>query len=115
MQQQKANRYRLSEEDILACCAEEIAWAFGRLCCKAEKIHITQMTRLWILSGKLNGATGHAVTLSIGERERESYERFLRREQTVIYCVMKLPMIRIIVNCIRRACRYRIENSVFVI
>ena len=111
-----ANRYRLRKEDILACCAEGDRLGFRTFVLQGgEDPYYTDDKIVDIVREIKRRYPEHAVTLSIGERERESYERFLRREQTVIYCVMKLPMIRIIVNCIRRACRYRIENSAFVI
>ena len=42
----KAERYRLSREDIMACCREGKNWDFGHLCYKEAKIHIIPMTIL---------------------------------------------------------------------
>lgn len=45
-----------------------------------------------------------AITLSLGEKSREAYERFFVPEPTVICYVTKLIMSCITGNCIQRKC-----------
>ena len=73
----KANRYRLSEEDILACCEEGDRLGFRTFVLHGgEDPYYPDDTIVDIVREIKRRYPEHAVTLSIGERERESYERF---------------------------------------
>ena len=73
----KANRYRLSEEDILACCEEGDRLGFRTFVLQGgEDPYYTDDKIVDIVREIKRRYPEHAVTLSIGERERESYERF---------------------------------------
>lgn len=72
-----ANRYRLREEDILACCAEGDRLGFRTFVLQGgEDPYYTDDKIVDIVREIKRRYPEHAVTLSIGERERESYERF---------------------------------------
>ena len=73
----KANRYRLSEEDILACCEEGDRLGFRTFVLQGGEDPYYTDDRIASMVREIKKRyPEHAVTLSIGERERESYERF---------------------------------------
>ena len=85
------SRYRLTEEDILACCEEGYALGFRTFVMQGGEDAYYTDERLCALIGQIK--TRHpdcAVTLSLGERERESYQqlfdagadRYLLRHET---------------------------------
>lgn len=73
---QKVSRYRLSEADILECCRE--GWRLGYrtfVLQSGEDGYFTD-ERLEALVGAIRGEFPDcAITLSVGERSRESYQR----------------------------------------
>ena len=84
-------RYRLSDDDILECCREGYECGFRTFVLQGgEDMHYTD-ERLVALIKRIKGEfTDCAVTLSVGERERASYEklfaagadRYLLRHET---------------------------------
>jgi biotin synthase len=75
----RVERYRLSTEEILDCCC------MGDLLCYrtfvlqgGEDPYFTDDRIEEILKAVRSAYPDHAITLSIGERSRESYERFFR-------------------------------------
>ena len=70
-------RYRLTEEEILACCKEGYEAGFRTFVLQGgEDGHFTE-ERLCNLVGTIHAMyPDSAITLSVGEWEKESYERF---------------------------------------
>ncbi len=88
---QKASRYRLSEEEILACCAEGYALGFRTFVLQGgEDNCFTDEKICQLVSNIKKQHPSCAVTLSIGEKEPSSYEayrqagadRYLLRHET---------------------------------
>lgn len=72
-----AERYRLSEEQILSCCAAGYALGFRTFVLQGgEDGYYTDERIVSIVSKIKETYPDCAVTLSIGERERASYEAF---------------------------------------
>ena len=86
-----AQRYRLTKEDILSCCDEGYKLGFRTFVMQGgEDPHFTDKLMCEIVSQIKEHYPDCAVTLSIGERSRESYkafydagaDRFLLRHET---------------------------------
>lgn len=86
-----AKRYRLSEEQILSCCAEGYALGFRTFVLQGgEDSYFTDERICTLVSEIKRNYPDCAVTLSIGEKERESYQayfdagadRYLLRHET---------------------------------
>ncbi len=74
-----AERYRLSEEQILDCCEAGYGLGFRTFVLQGgEDGYYTDERILSIVSGIKEKYPDCAVTLSIGERERDSYEAFFK-------------------------------------
>lgn len=72
-----ADRYRLSKEQILDCCASGYALGFRTFVLQGgEDGYYTDERIVSIVSGIKEAYPDCAVTLSVGERERASYEAF---------------------------------------
>ena len=70
------DRYRLTEEDILAACAEGYELGFRTFVLQGgEDGHFTDERLTSLLTAIKANHPDCAVTLSLGERSRESYER----------------------------------------
>ncbi len=87
-----AQRYRLSAEDILNCCNNGYELGFRTFVLQGgEDMHYTDDMVCSLVSDIKKAHPDCAVTLSIGERNRESYqryfdagaERYLLRQETV--------------------------------
>lgn len=75
----RAKRYRLSQEEIMACCREGEKLGIQTFVLQGGEDPYYTDDRIVELIRQIR--TAHpdcAITLSIGERERESYERFWR-------------------------------------
>ena len=86
-----ASRYRLTEEDILACCEEGYSLGYRTFVLQGgEDTYYTDERICRIVSAIRERYPDCAVTLSIGEKPRESYqaffdagaERYLLRHET---------------------------------
>ena len=84
-------RYRLSQEEILSCCREGYELGFRTFVLQGgEDPHDTDETMTQIVSAIRGEFADCAITLSIGERSRESYQklfdagadRYLLRHET---------------------------------
>ena len=84
-------RYRLTEEEILSCCEQGYALGFRTFVLQGgEDLYFTQEKMTHIICSMREKYPDCAITLSIGEREREEYEayfaaganRFLLRHET---------------------------------
>ncbi|MDY4574488.1 MAG: [FeFe] hydrogenase H-cluster radical SAM maturase HydE [Intestinibacter sp.] len=72
-----AVRYRLSKEDILSCCEEGYKYGYRTFVLQGgEDRHYTDDMIVDIVSEIHQRFPDCAITLSIGEKERESYQRF---------------------------------------
>lgn len=72
----KCDRYRLTKEDIFLCADEGYALGFRTFVLQGgEDGHFTDSLLCEIVSGIKEKYPDCAVTLSLGERSRESYER----------------------------------------
>lgn len=73
----KADRYRLTEEEILSCCKVGYRLGFRTFVLQGGEDPYYTDDRVVGLVKKIRTAYPDcAITLSIGEKERESYERF---------------------------------------
>ena len=73
----KAQRYRLSKEEILACCAEGYELGFRTFVLQGgEDPYYTDDIICDIISAIRSEYSDCAITLSIGEKPRESYKRY---------------------------------------
>ena len=73
----KALRYRLTEEEILSCCAEGERLGFRTFVLQGgEDAYYTDERIVELLYAIRKQHPHCAITLSIGERTRESYEKF---------------------------------------
>lgn len=86
-----ADRYRLSEEEIFACCEEGYSLGFHTFVLQGgEDLYYTDERICRIVSKIRSAFPDCAITLSIGEKERESYQayfdagadRYLLRHET---------------------------------
>ena len=109
----RAVRYRFEREEILSCCEEGYTLGFHTFVLQGgEDPFYTDKEICEIVSAIRERFPDCAITLSIGEKPRESYAAYFVREQTAIFCGTKLRMRRITVNCIRRRCTCPIGNAV---
>lgn len=73
----QAKRYRLSKEEILTCCAEGYALGFRTFVLQGgEDPYFTDTRVCEIVSEIRSRYPDCAITLSIGEKSRESYQAF---------------------------------------
>lgn len=73
----QANRYRLSKEQIINCCETGYELGFRTFVLQGgEDMHFTDDKVCEIVSEIRNKFSDCAITLSIGERKKESYQRF---------------------------------------
>lgn len=73
---QRCVRYRLTQENILACCEEGYALGFRTLVLQGgEDPFFTDDRLVRIVSAMRAGYPDCAITLSVGERSRQSYRR----------------------------------------
>ena len=73
----EVQRYRLEKEDILACCRDGYAAGFRTFVLQGgEDPHYTDDMMVGIVSAIRAEFPDCAITLSIGEKSRESYQRF---------------------------------------
>lgn len=71
-----AQRYRLTKEDILDCCRQGYALGFRTFVLQGgEDPHFTDEVLEEIVAAIRAGYPDCAITLSLGERSRESYQR----------------------------------------
>lgn len=74
-----ADRYRLSKEDILYCCKEGYALGFRTFVLQGgEDNYFTDDRMTDIITEIKRNYPDCALTLSIGEKSRESYEKFFK-------------------------------------
>lgn len=74
-----AQRYRLTEEEILECCREGYELGFRTFVLQGgEDGYFTDERLAALIQDIKHRWTECAVTLSVGERKRESYETFFR-------------------------------------
>lgn len=72
-----ANRFRLSKEDILACCEEGYTLGFRTFVLQGgEDMYFSDDKMIDIISSIKNRYPDCALTLSIGEKSYESYKAF---------------------------------------
>ena len=109
-----ADRYRLSTEQIIACCESGYELGFRTFVLQGgEDPYYTDERICEIVSGIKAKYPDCAVTLSIGEKSKESYRATLMQGQTDICCAMRLRMKSITVGFIRQRCHLKTESSAF--
>lgn len=93
--QSKVDRYRLTPEQILACCKTGYDLGFRTFVLQGgEDLHWSDDRLCALISDIKDAHPGCAVTLSVGERSRESYQRlfdagadrYLLRHETADAC-----------------------------
>jgi biotin synthase len=73
----KAERYRLSEEDILACCRQGHAFGFRTFVLQSgEDLFYTDEMLCHLIRSIKQEMPDSAITLSIGEKKREQYQKY---------------------------------------
>ena len=73
----KLNRYRLSEEEIIDCCKSGYSLGFRTFVLQGgEDMYFSDDDYVRIISRIKSDYPDCAVTLSIGERSRQSYEKY---------------------------------------
>ncbi len=73
----KLNRYRLSEEEIIDCCKSGYSLGFRTFVLQGgEDMYFSDDDYVRIISRIKSNYPDCAVTLSIGERSRQSYEKY---------------------------------------
>ena len=76
---QEVERYRLSKEEILSCCEEGYRLGFRTFVLQGgEDPYFTDEKIVEIVQAIKKGFPDCAVTLSIGEKSRASYEKYFR-------------------------------------
>lgn len=92
---EKAIRYRLTKEEILECCEEGYSLGFRTFVLQGgEDMYFTDELMVEIISSIRKKYPDCAITLSVGEREKETYkkyydagaDRFLLRHETANEC-----------------------------
>lgn len=74
---QNAERYRLSRQEILACCLEGYELGFRTFVLQGgEDPHFTDERILDLIKAIKEGYPDCALTLSIGEKSKESYQKY---------------------------------------
>ena len=103
----QTERYRLTQEEILACCRAGYALGFRTFVLQGgEDPYFTDERICELVRAVKSSWPDCAVTLSIGEKEHSSY-------RIVICCGMRLPRPRITGACIRRSRRPSAAGSAF--
>lgn len=73
----QANRYRMSLEEILSCCELAYSWGFRTFVLQGgEDPYYTDEIMIGIISAIHQAYPDCAITLSIGEKEHDSYQAF---------------------------------------
>lgn len=109
----KAQRYRLTEEDILVCCREGYELGFRTFVLQGgEDGYYTDEKLVRLIRRIKKSYPDCALTLSVGEKSEESYRAYKEAEPTVIFCVMKRHVKTITGNFIPKNCPVRRERTV---
>lgn len=109
-----ADRYRLSTEQIMACCESGYELGFRTFVLQGgEDPYYTDERICEIVSGIKAKYPDCAVTLSIGENQRRVIRAILMQGQTDICCAMRLRMKSITIGFIRQRCHLQTESSAF--
>lgn len=110
-----AQRYRLTEEDIFACCREGYELGFRTFVLQGgEDGYYTDEKLVSLIRGIKEIYPDCALTLSIGEKSEESYRAYREAGLTVIFFGMKLHVRNITESFIRQKCPVRTAGTVFV-
>lgn len=110
------SRYRLDKEDILACCQEGYELGFRTFVLQSgEDGYFTDERLCDIVSNIHQSYPDCAITLSVGQRSKESYQKLLRQVPIAICCAMKPQIPNIIKNFIRKPCTLKTACSAFKI
>lgn len=115
----KVNRYRLTKEDILECCKVGYELGYRTFVLQGgEDVYFTDYVVCDIVSAIRNIYTDVAITLSIGEKSKESYEayfkaganRYLLRHETAteVHYSKLHPKELILAN--RKECLYNLKE-----
>jgi biotin synthase len=92
-------RYRLSLDDILGCCRMGNRLGYQTFVLQGgEDPWFTDDRVAQTVAAIRKEFPCHAITLSIGERSRQAYERFFAPGQTVTFCGTKQPQTHITRN-----------------
>ena len=98
-----ADRYRLTEEEILTCCENGYELGFRTFVLQGgEDPYYTDERMESIIRKIKKGWPDCALTLSIGEKSYDSYKRFKEAGATGICCAMRRQMRFIMASFIQR-------------
>ena len=109
-------RYRLSEEEILACCANGEKLGFRTFVLQGGEDPWYTQERIADIVKKIKKAHPDcAITLSVGKNQKKYIKHGRKREQTAICSAMKRPIHHIITCSIQKVCIFLIANNAFMI
>ena len=98
----EAERYRLTEEEILSCCEAGYGLGFRTFVLQGGEDPYFTDERLGSIVASIRGLCPDcAITLSAGERSHDSYRRLHDAGQTVTYSAMRRPIRAITAGFIR--------------
>ena len=102
-----AQRYRLTEEDIMQCCEAGYGLGFRTFVLQGgEDMYYTDDMMAEIISAIRTKYPDCAITLSLGEKTRESYQR-----PTVTCCAMRRRRRNTTQSCIPRNSRWQAGSN----
>lgn len=108
-----AHRYRLTKEDILACCADGYKLGFRTFVLQGGEDPWYTTDRLSYLVHTIRTMYPDcAITLSTGEATKAEYSSFLMQALTVSFCAMRPTMQTTTNSCIRRVYWHPTDSNV---
>lgn len=111
-----ADRYRLTEEEILSCCKNGYELGFCTFVLQGGEDGFYTDEKICQIVSKIKAEYPDcAVTLSIGENQERAIRHILMRGQTGICCATRRQMRHIIRNCTRQRCPIRTGCAVLEI
>ena len=111
-----AERYRLTKEQILACCQEGYALGFRTFVLQGgEDPYFTDERMCEIVSAIRENYPDCAITLSIGEKSRESYQKYFDAGANRFLLRHETAMRSITVNSIRKSSPPRCASAACMI
>lgn len=108
-----AHRYRLTKEDILACCADGYKLGFRTFVLQGGEDPWYTTDRLSDLVHTIRTMYPDcAITLSTGEATKAEYQQLLMQALTVSFCAMRPTMQTTTNSCIRRVYWHPTDSNV---
>lgn len=107
-------RYRLDNDTVLECCRKGYALGFRTFVLQGgEESEAADEAMAELIKRIREEFADAAITLSLGEKPAESYERFFGPEQTGTCSATKRTIRSITGHCIPKACRSPTGSAVW--